>query len=174
MMLTCREGVQKEATSETNTPKVMMCGYRKERRRAVGRRGKKKSCREKMKREFSLEALLLLQPVLAVRGPDWTLTSASSMRKWLDRLITRRAAAEYWETEAEGREVNVPFELVFVFGTSGHRRTNSLRLSTDDQAACLCVGLNRTYPLSQRARKSGLILCLRTVLSWEKRPPQSH
>ena len=39
MMLTCREGVQKEATSETN---VMMCGYRKERRRAVGRREKKK------------------------------------------------------------------------------------------------------------------------------------
>lgn len=72
MMLTCREGVQKEATSETNTLKVMMCGYRKERRRAVGRREKKKgsSCREKMKREFSFEALLLLQPVLAVRGPD--------------------------------------------------------------------------------------------------------
>lgn len=42
MMLTCREGVQKEATSETNTLKVMMCGYRKERRRAVGRRERKK------------------------------------------------------------------------------------------------------------------------------------
>ena len=40
------------------------------------------------------------------------------MRKWLDRLITTRGAAEYWETEAEGREeVNVPFEFVFVFGT---------------------------------------------------------
>lgn len=48
--------------------------------------------------------------------------SASSMRKWLDRLITRCGAAEYCETEAEGREVNVPFELVFVFGTA-HQAT---------------------------------------------------
>ena len=60
MMLTCREGVQKEATSETNTPKVMMCGYRKERRRAVGRRGKKKKLqRENEKRVLIWSALVI-------------------------------------------------------------------------------------------------------------------
>lgn len=108
-----------------------------------------------MKWESSFPPLLLLQPFLVVRKPEWTLTSASSMRKWLDRLITRLGAAEYWETESEGREVHVPFEIVSVVGTAPqacHRSSSASQALSQivyDQAACLCVGLNRISSFSK-------------------------
>lgn len=44
--------------------------------------------------------------------------SASSMRKWLERLITRLGGAEYTETKSGESEAHVPFEIVSVVRTA--------------------------------------------------------
>lgn len=87
----------------------MISTYKKEGNGVVCRKKKKVVAEQKMKRLLVSTTLV----IAACSGCQRTWLnldlSASSMRKWLDSLITRLGVAEYWETEAAGREVQVPF-----------------------------------------------------------------